>query len=93
MYLLGARGMHLNKWTPYFSRENDVPSVVPVWVHLPHLPLHFWSDDTLRCIGNSIGKYIDRAEPKEKIFSYARICVEVDLEKGIPKAVLISLYN
>jgi hypothetical protein len=85
MYFLGARGMYLNNRTPDFSPENDVPSVVPVWVCLSCLPLHCWSDDALRCIGNSIGKYIDWVEPKENIFSCARICVEVDLEKGIPK--------
>jgi hypothetical protein len=26
LYFLGARGMYLNKWTPNFSPENDVPS-------------------------------------------------------------------
>jgi hypothetical protein len=48
LYFLGAREMYLNKWTPNFSPENDVPSVVSVWVWLPHLPLHCWSDDALR---------------------------------------------
>lgn len=78
--------MYLNKWTPDFSFENDIPSVVLVWICLPHLPLHCWSDDAVCCIGN-------RVEPKENIFSCARICVEVDVEKGILKAVLISLDN
>jgi hypothetical protein len=62
-YFMGARGMYLNKWTPDFSPENDIPSAVPVWVRLPFLPLHCWNDETIRSIGNSLGKYIDRAEP------------------------------
>lgn len=64
-YFLGAWGMHLNKWTPNFNPKNDVPSTVSVWVCLPHPPLHCWRDDALRCIGNSLGRYIDRVEPKE----------------------------
>jgi hypothetical protein len=84
--------MYLNKWTLDFSPKNDVPSIVSVWVWLLHL-LHCWSDDALRCIGNSIGRYIDCAKPKENIFSCARICVKVDLEKGILEAMVISLDN
>jgi hypothetical protein len=68
-YFLGTRGMHLNKWTLDFSSENDVPSAVSVWVCLPHFPLHCWNDDAFHCIGNSIDRYIDQAEPKENIFS------------------------
>ena len=85
--------MYLNKWTLDFSSENDVPSVVPVWVQFPYIPLHCWNDDALRYIGNSIGHYIDRVEPKENIFSYARICIEIDLEKGILEAVVTILDN
>jgi hypothetical protein len=85
--------MYLNKWKPEFSLENDVPSIMSVWVWFSHLPLHDWNDDAIHYIGNSIGHYIDRVEPKENIFSCARICIEVDLEKGIPKAMVISLDN
>jgi hypothetical protein len=85
--------MYLNQWSLNFSPENYVPSIVHVSVRLPHIPLHCWSNDSLCCIGNTLGCYIDRAEPKENIFSCARICVEVDLEKGLPKAMLITLNN
>lgn len=39
-YSYGTRGMYLNTWTSNFNQENDIPSVVLVWAHLPHLPLH-----------------------------------------------------
>ena len=44
-----------------------------------------------QAIGNSLGNYIDKAEPKVSLFSCARICVEVDLEKGLPKAVSLFM--
>jgi hypothetical protein len=72
-------------------QESDIPSTVLVWVCLPHLPFHCWGDEVLRSIGDSLGKFIDRAEPKSGMFSCARICVEVDLEKGLPEAIKLKL--
>ena len=86
-YFMGPRGLYLNHWTLSFDPKKDVPSAVSVWVHLPHIPLHYWNDEALQAIGNSLGKYIDKAYPKEPLFSCARICVEVDLEKGLPEEV------
>ena len=39
-YFMGPRGMYLNKWDLSFNPEKDIPKAVPVWVKLPHLPLH-----------------------------------------------------
>lgn len=90
-YFMGARGMYLNKCTLDFSPENDIPSAVPVWVRLPFLPLHCWNDETIRNIGNTLGKYIDRVEPREGLQACARLCVEVDLEKVLPEAIQLNL--
>jgi hypothetical protein len=60
-------------------------------VKLPFLPLHFWNDDTLKAIGNSLGRYIDQAEPKYEIQDYERICVEVDMEKGLLVTISLNL--
>ena len=38
-----------------------------------------------------MGKYVDKSEPKAPMFSCARICVEVDLEKGLPEAINLSI--
>ena len=80
---MGPRGLYLNRWNLSFDPEKDVPSVVSVWVYLPHLPLHCWNDEALHSIGNYLGIYIDKAEPKGPLFSCARINVELYLEKGL----------
>jgi len=64
--------------------------VVPVWVRLPHLPLHCWSQKSLQIIDNSLGKYIDQAARKDQ-YSCARICVEVDMEEGLPEAIKLTV--
>ena len=81
---MGPKGLYLNRWSLSFDLEKDVAYVVPVWVCLPHLPLHCWNDETLQAIKNSLGNYIDKVEPKGPLFSCAMIRMEVDLEKGLP---------
>ena len=81
---MGPRGMYLNKWDLSFDPVKDIPKVVPVWVKPPHLPLHCWNDEDFHAIGNTLGKYIDKSEPKAPMFACARICVKFDLEKGLP---------
>ena len=88
---MDTRGLYLNKWTPSFDPEMDVPNAVPVWVRLPHLPLHCWGDDSVQAIGNAMGKCIDRSEPKDNMQACARICVEVDLGRGLPEAIKLKV--
>ena len=80
---MGPQGLYLNKWNLDLDLNRDVPSVVPVWVRLSHLRLHYWNTESLEAIRNTLGKYIDKAERREQ-FTCARICIEVDLEVGIP---------
>ena len=91
-YFMGPRGLYLNKWTPNFDPTQDIPSGVPVWVRLPHLPLHCWNSESLETIGNKLGKYINMAERKEQS-SCARICVEVDLEIQLPEVIKLTLAD
>jgi len=90
---MGPRGLYLNHWMPDFDLEVDVPLVTPIFVFFHHPPLHYWSDDSMVSIGNTLLKCIDKYEIKAKMFTYARIYVEVVLEKGSPKAITPSLEN
>jgi hypothetical protein len=89
-YFMGPQGLYLNKWTLDFDPAVDVPSAVPVWVRLPNLPVHCWNWDSLKHIGNALGKFIDRTDNKDQ-YDCARICVEVDLEVGLPEAIKINV--
>ena len=52
---------------PDFDPEMDVPNAVLVWVRLPHLPLHCWGDKSVKAIGNTMGKYIDKCDLKDNM--------------------------
>ena len=89
-YFMGPQGLYLNKWT--FDPTQDVLSDVPVWVRLPHLPLHCQNSKSLETIGNKLGKYIDMEKRKYQ-YLCARICVEVYLEIGIPEAINLKIVE
>ena len=80
---MGPQGLYLNGWTLDFDPEVDTPKAVPVWVKLPNLPMHCWNPKSLHAIEDALGNYIDMASPKDQ-YACARICVEVDLEAGLP---------
>ena len=73
--------------------EFIIPYVVSICVKIAHLPLHCWSNEVFVAIGNSLGQYIDKFEPKYLMFLCAHICVEVDLDKGLPKVVTLLMDN
>lgn len=68
---------------------------MPVWVRLHNLPLHFWHFKALSAIGNSLGRMlkIDTDRHLKGIFTFARICVEVDLSQGLPESIFLTFNN
>jgi hypothetical protein len=89
-YFMGSRGMFLAPWTLDFNPGDEI-TAAPVWVRLPHLPIHLWGISTLEDIGNKLGRFLDSVAAKGDQFTCARICVEVNLEKGLPEAIKLSL--
>jgi len=90
-YLFGARGMYLNPWSIDFDLAEDIPTTIPVWEKLLRLPLSCWADHFLRVIGNVVGRYIDREEPKGGKLACTKICMQVDLEKSILIEILRTM--
>jgi hypothetical protein len=68
----------------------DTPKEVPVWVRLPNLHVHYWSYQSLQKNRNGLRKFIDKEDNKSQ-YTCARICVEVDLELGLPEAIKLTV--
>ncbi|XP_027171591.1 uncharacterized protein LOC113771176 [Coffea eugenioides] len=83
--------MKLFKWTPSFHVDRE-PSVVPVWVSLPKLPIHLFNRECLFQIVATLGVplYVDAATAALSRPSVARVCVEVDLLKPLVSRVWIG---
>lgn len=91
----GSAGLFVTPWFPEFDANTTVVSRMPVWVRLHNLPLHFWHFRTLTAIGNTLGKMlkIDTDRHLKGIFTFARICVEVDLSQGLPESIFLNFNN
>lgn len=88
----GSEGPFITPWFPDFDTNIMLVSRMPVWVRLHNLPLHFWHHKVLEGIGNLLGRYIktNTQRIEERIFTFARICVEVDLNKGLSDCILLT---
>ncbi|XP_040996123.1 uncharacterized protein LOC121242304 [Juglans microcarpa x Juglans regia] len=66
-------------WTPNF-KEQEEPSIVPIWIELPGLPPNFYHESFLKILTAPIGRFIRRDNPMRCATRTdgARICVEMD---------------
>ncbi|KAI9085064.1 hypothetical protein K1719_033056 [Acacia pycnantha] len=74
----------VQQWRPNFNpRKADGQKKVAVWFRIPDFPLEFCTVESLGMIGNMIGTIItiDRSTSIYDKGEFARICVEVDLQK------------
>jgi len=90
----GNAGLFMTSWFPEFDPNTMVVSKMPMWVKLYNLPLHFWHIKVFAGIGNALGKFlkVESEHLCKDIYTFARICVEVDLSQGLPDHILL-LHN
>ncbi|CAN1801890.1 hypothetical protein LINPERHAP1_LOCUS23151 [Linum perenne] len=62
------------------------------WVRFPHLPIHFYHGQVLTSLGNLIGKTvkIDFNTQTAERGKFARIAIEIDLDKHLSPVVLLD---
>ena len=92
-YFFNQVGLFIKPWHMSFNSAEEIPSRVPVWVRLPRLPLEFWREDIFHSISMLLGKPVGSATQTQdrKVISFARICVEVDLNNPLPDSMEICM--
>jgi hypothetical protein len=92
-YFFNQVGLFIKPWHTSFNSAEEIPSRVPVWVRLPRLPLEFWREDIFHSISMLLGKPVGSATQTQdrKVISFARICVEVDLNNPLPDSMEICM--
>ncbi|KAI9072555.1 hypothetical protein K1719_045486 [Acacia pycnantha] len=82
----------IKRWRPNFNPwKADVQCNIAAWIRLPDVPFEFYNVESLRRIGNMIGKMIkvDRSTSVYDKGGFARICVEIDLKKPLIPTYLV----
>ncbi|XP_056685900.1 uncharacterized protein [Spinacia oleracea] len=82
-------------WSSGFNFQDEILRIVPVWVRFPNLPLCCWGSDSLSRIGSLIGVplFADDCTSKQLRILFARLLIEVDVTKDLPKEVLIQDHS
>lgn len=75
----------LKIWSPLFDPEREQLGVRPIWVRIPRLPLQFWTEDVLKCIGNYLGVILayDKSFFESGKMDFAHILVHIDTKEGL----------
>ncbi|XP_031122606.1 uncharacterized protein LOC116025506 [Ipomoea triloba] len=90
-WFIQGYAMRILKWTADFRPDVESP-VVPVWIAFEGLPAHLQEKRPLFTIANLIGTplKIDASTLAHNRPSVARICVELNVMKPLPKQVWIN---
>ena len=100
-YILGLSPLSLEKkkifFLPWSPGQDEMawPSTAPVWIRLAGLPYHCWSKHILFSLASSIGQPIklDDITTAQRILTYARVLVNIDLSKLKPPVILVDLQG
>lgn len=91
LYIQG-RLFRFFRWSMDFSPNSD-PSILPVWISLPGLPVNLFINHMLRSIAGNIGKVlkIDPSTLNLTQTNAARVCLELDISESLPSRVWIGI--
>lgn len=86
-----GKPMVVKAWTPTFHFHQELLRVIPLWVRLPNLPLHCWSEDSLSRIGSILGVplFADACTSQKFRVSFARLLIEMDVTHSLPTEIQI----
>ncbi|CAN1787258.1 hypothetical protein LINPERHAP1_LOCUS17568 [Linum perenne] len=82
----------IHQWDPSFRVSNELPKRMVAWVRFPHLPIHLYHGQVLTALGNLVGKTVklDSTSQAPERGKFARIAVEIDLDRPLPSVVLLD---
>ena len=94
-WFMGDHFLFIRPWEPFFKPSSMNVSLVAVWIRLYELPFELYEAEVLREIGESIGKVlkIDTHTAMEAKGKYARLCIQIDINKPLINTILIGRFE
>ena len=90
--MMGKRPVLVRHWDKDFDFKKVILRVITIWIRLLKLPMHLWGMNNLSRIGTifRVPIFADNPTSRKSIIQYARILVEIDVSKPLPKEVLVE---
>ena len=91
-WFIGEYFLAIQPWEPYFKAFEAKLMSVAVWVRFHELPIEFYDASVLKEIGSVIGPVlrIDSYTASETGGGYARLCVQIDLDKPLISSLWVG---
>ncbi|XVF06930.1 hypothetical protein REPUB_Repub06bG0093500 [Reevesia pubescens] len=91
-WLIADHYLTIRRWTPGFRSEEATIDSVAAWIRFPGMPLEYYDNTILRRLGDEIGRSvrIDRTTSNMSRGKFARMCVELDLNKPLVSKIFIG---
>ncbi|KAH0658802.1 hypothetical protein KY285_027348 [Solanum tuberosum] len=85
------RHVIIKPWLSEFNFKEEIFTTISIWIKLPNLPLNCWNSVVLSKIGSSLGQplYADECTTQASRISFARILIEMDVTRPLPKIIKI----
>ncbi|XP_030946139.1 uncharacterized protein LOC115970690 [Quercus lobata] len=95
LWFIGDHFLSLRPWEPFFKPAMANVSLVAAWIRLNALPIELYETEVLKKIGDSIGKVlrIDSHTTLEARGRYARLCIQIDINKPLVNSILIGRFE
>jgi len=94
-WFIGGHFLSIRPWEPFFKPACANVSSITVRVRLHELLMELYEPEVLKQIGESIGKVlrIDTHTAMEARGRYARLCIQVDINKLLIDTILIGRFE
>lgn len=85
----------LRKWEPFFRPSTAKFSSIAIWIRFPKLPVEFYNSYVLPQLAAKIGTVlkVDSHTLLGDKGRYARVCVQIDLDKPLIKTIHIGDFK
>ena len=94
-WYMAGRPIIIRFWKPCMDMLNVQITSLPIWVKFFNIPLEYWTVTSLGYIASVVGipMHLDTLTENHSQLSFARICIEVDVNCTFPKSALLDLGN
>ncbi|XP_029153388.1 uncharacterized protein [Arachis hypogaea] len=94
-WMLFDHYLTIRRWTPDFNPFGVSINKIVAWVRLPDLPIEYYDKRFLGTVGDQIGKTlkVDMNTANQSRGKFARLCVEIDLNKPLDAKYLVNGQN
>ena len=94
-WFIGDHFLSIRPWEPFFKPSSANVALIAVWIWLYELPIELYEPEVLKQIGENINKVlrIDSHIAMEARGKYARLCIQIDLNKPLINTVIIGRFE